>query len=388
MTTTSGTTYQICKRCVMDTSDPDIVFDNQGVCNHCHVRDTVLGLGIKDPAERERALLEFVEQIKTDGRGKPYDCVIGVSGGVDSTYVAYKVKELGLRPLAVHLDNGWNSELAVHNIQKVLQKLDIDLITQVLDWDEFRDIQLAFLRASTPDSEIPTDHAINACVYQTAWKRKIPYVILGTNRATEVTMPRRWSQGHLDWRYIQAVHQQYGSRPIKTFPHFDLISYIRCQKWSRKHSFTLLDYLDYQKSVAMDVLQNVLGWEAYGGKHYESIYTRFFQGYILPTKFGFDKRRAHLSDLVGSGQLARDEALRQLSEDPYPSEALKQQDKEYVTKKLGLTADEFEAIMQLPPHAREEFPYMERTAIYRSVRSTYKTIKRMAKAARKKQPDA
>ena len=388
MVTINRMTYQICTRCVMDTSDPDIVFDEQGVCSHCHVRDTALGQAIKDPAERERVLLEFVERIKTAGRGKPYDCVIGVSGGVDSTYVAYKVKELGLRPLAVHLDNGWDSELAVHNIQKVLQKLNIDLDTQVLDWDEFRDIQLAFLRASTPDSEIPTDHAIFACVFQAAWKRNIPYIVLGLNHATETTLPRRWSQGHFDWRYIQAVHQQFGTRSIKTFPHFDLIDYIRYIWWSRKRSFVLLDYLDYQKSEAMDLLQNVLGWESYGGKHYESIYTRFFQGYILPTKFGYDKRRAHLSDLVGSGQLSREDALQQLAEDPYPSEALKQQDKDYVTKKLGLTADEFEEIMRLPPRAREEFPYIDRAILYRGVRGVYKTFRRMAQVSRSRRSDA
>jgi N-acetyl sugar amidotransferase len=367
--------YRICTRCIMDTSDPDIAFDERGFCSHCRMYDdVVLRDPNADPVVRQRGLERWVERIRKAGKGRAYDCVIGVSGGVDSTFVAWKVKELGLRPLAVHLDNGWDAELAVHNIQKVLQKLHIDLETHVLDWDEFRDLQLAFLRASTPDSEVPSDHAIIATVYRAAWKHRIPYVVHGGNRATELILPAAWSQGHLDWYYVRAVHRRFGTRPLKTFPHLDPVTYLRFQSWHKRRTVLLLEFVDYKKRLAMDVLQNQLGWEYYGGKHYESIYTRFFQGYILPTKFGYDKRRAHFSNLVCSGEMSREDAVRQIETDPYPSEEMKQSDKEYVTKKLGLTPVEFEAIMRLPRRSYADYPSIYKARFYRGARWAYRKL--------------
>jgi N-acetyl sugar amidotransferase len=295
----------------------------------------------------------MIETIQRDGAGKEYDCLIGVSGGVDSTFVAYQVKKYGLRPLAVHLDNGWDSELAVNNIHKALKILDIDLYTHVIDWEEFRDLQVAFLRASTPDSEIPSDHAIVSLMYQLADKMGIKYVISGRNVRTETHVAPAWSMGHMDWKYIKNVHKLFGKVPLKTYPHRtqkEEAEFRQKQVW-----FDILNYIDYVKKDAIRVLEKELGWQYYGGKHYESIYTRFFQGYILPVKFGYDKRKGHLSSLICSGEIARAEALEELKRPTY-APTLQEEDREYVTKKLGLTTEEFERIMQLPPKTIYDYP--------------------------------
>ncbi|MEX2375969.1 MAG: N-acetyl sugar amidotransferase, partial [Dehalococcoidia bacterium] len=302
--------YQICVRCVMDTTDPDIEFDAEGVCNHCRWYDANLERRIiLDPLERERALNDYVARIKADGRGKQYDCIIGVSGGVDSTYVAYLTKKLGLRPLAVHLDNGWNSGLAVKNIERVLRKLDIDLFTEVLDWEEFRELQRSFLYASTPDGEVPTDHAIYAVLMREAKRNGLRYIVNGRNFQTEGSRVVKWAYGHTDWRYIRGVHRRFGSVRLRTYPHYTLPQLAWATFARRLRFLSILNYIDYQKEEAMSVLQNDLGWVYYGGKHYESIYTRFYQAYVLPEKFNIDKRRMHESDLIRSGQTTRAVAL-------------------------------------------------------------------------------
>jgi N-acetyl sugar amidotransferase len=350
----------------MDTSDPDIVFDAAGVCHHCHAYDVSVKTRVVtgDAAVREREAL--AAKIKKAGEGRPYDCIIGISGGVDSTYVAYAARKLlGLRCLAVHLDNGWDSELAVKNIEHVLNKLEIELYTEVLDWDEFRDLQLAFLRASTPDSEIPTDHAIVSVLYQQARRHRVRYILSGCNVRTESHLPPAWSRGHADWRYIQALQKQFGTRPLKTFPHrnaWSLVWDARTTEW-----IDILNYLDFRKAEALRVLQDELGWQYYGGKHYESIYTRFYQGYILPTKFGFDKRKMHLSSLVCSGELTRDEALAELEKPPYPAD-LQASDREYTVKKLGITDADFDAIMHAAPKKFEDYPSYENSSIIRLAR--------------------
>ncbi len=344
--------YRICRRCVMDTSDPDITFDAAGVCHHCHRYDRLAARLIVQPSHRDREMDRLVARIRRDGRGRDYDCVIGVSGGVDSTYVAYSVRQLGLRPLAVHLDNGWDSELAVKNIENVLKTLNIDLHTHVIDWEEFKDLQLAFLRASTPDSEIPTDHAILALMHQMARKTGVGHIIAGFNVRTESHLPWAWSQGYLDYAYIREVHRRFGSRRLTTYPH---MGFWRCHWYLLTHTVvSILNYLDYCKQDAMNVLESELGWQYYGGKHYESIYTRFYQGYILPRKFGFDKRRSHLSSLICSGEISREKALDELRTEPYPS-SLQQEDRTYVIKKLGLTAVEFEEIMERPKKRYEDY---------------------------------
>lgn len=345
--------YQMCVRCVMDTSDPDIQFDEYGICSHCHRYDRFVSRYVFAGEYGLRQLEKIVDKIKKDGRGKPYDCVIGVSGGVDSTMVAYKVKEYGLRPLAIHLDNGWDSELAVSNIHRMLNILGIELYTHVIDWEEFRDLQVAFLKASTPDSEIPSDHAIVSLMYQMAEKVGVKYVISGDNIRTETHVPEAWSQGHFDWKYIQSVHATFGRVPLHTYPHR---TWWQEERYRQKQTWVyLLNYIDYVKKDAVAILEKELGWRNYGGKHYESIYTRFYQGYILPTKFGYDKRRGHLSSLICSSEISREEALQVLEQPTYPPN-LQEDDREYVVKKLGLTQQEFDEIMQAPPKTIYDYP--------------------------------
>lgn len=374
--------YRICTRCIMDISDPQIVFDENGVCNHCHDYDRQMAQKVI-PGEAGRAYLErLVERMKRDGRGKPYDCIIGVSGGVDSTYVAYLVKKMGLRPLAVHMDNGWDSELAVKNIEEALKRLGIDLYTEVLDWEEFRDLQVAFLKASTPDSEIPSDHAIWAVLGNMADKLKVKYIVSGFNVRTESHLPRAWSYGHFDWKYIRSVHTRFGSRPLKTFPHIGFFTYYRRLLTHRR--VDILNYIDYDKAEAMRILEKELGWRYYGGKHHESIYTRFYQGYILPTKFGYDKRRCHLSSLVCSGEMTREAALAELDKPAY-APAAQEEDREYVVKKLGLTDEEFEAILNAPPKTFWDYPSYSRIVEGPLLQGVYRLARDWYRARQKRQ---
>jgi N-acetyl sugar amidotransferase len=368
--------YKICTRCVMDTTDPDIIFDDKGECNHCKAYDDRVKKEIfLDSRINSVKLDKIVFNIKDAGKNNRYDCIIGISGGVDSTFVAYKAKQLGLRPLAVHLDNGWDSELAVKNIENVLKKLGIELYTHVIDWNEFKDLQLAFLKASTPDSEIPSDHAILALLYQMADKFKIKYVLPGFNIRTESHLPRAWSQGHEDWKYIKSVHKRFGTVKLKTFPHMNFYEYnmyLLTQKW-----IPILNYFNYVKKDALKILENDLGWKYYGGKHYESIYTRFYQGYILPKKFGYDKRKTHFSSLICSGEMSRDDALAELKNEIYPL-SLQNEDKEYVIKKLGLTDAEFNEIMKLPRKTYWDYPSYDRlykSSLYKKVRTLYSFLK-------------
>ncbi len=345
-------TYQICTRCVMDTTDPDIQFDELGVCNHCRAMlERMRSVVNTDPQH----LQQIVERIRNEGQGKRYDCILGVSGGVDSTYLAYLTKKLELRPLAVHLDNGWDSELAVKNIENILNKLDIDLYTKVLDWESFRDLQVAFLKASTPDSEIPTDHAIHATLYNIARRERVRFILQGMNLRTEGIMPRGWTYGAYDWHYIHSIHKRFRTRPLQDFPHFSLADRLLNFGFYRLRVVFLLNMVDYKKQETMSIIKNELGWQDYGVKHGESIYTRYYQSYILPNKFGIDKRKAHLSCLVISGQLKREVALEMLKSDPYPSNVM-ESDQEYVIKKLGLTGELFQKIMENPPKTFRDYP--------------------------------
>lgn len=338
---------QVCSRCIMDTTDPDISFDADGVCSHCKRYDRVAEQRLVPADQRESRLNALVAEIKACGEGKPYDCVIGVSGGVDSTYVAWLVRELGLRPLAVHLDNGWNSELAVANIEKTLKTLGIDLYTHVIDWDQFRDLQVSFLKAATPDGEVPTDHAIFALLYELAAKNGLKHVITGTNVASEAILPEKWGYGYFDWAYVKDVHRRFGSSKLSSYPHFSLLRLFYFVFIRRIRLVSILNFIDYDKKQAMEILQTKLGWVYYGGKHYESIYTRFYQAYLLPRKFDIDKRKAHYANLILSGQMTRPEALQALAEPVYPAQLL-EEDRIYAVKKLGLTSQGFDDIMTSP----------------------------------------
>lgn len=346
--------YKICIRCIMDTTDPDIKFDTNGVCNHCYQMEEKSKKYVIPHDELETKLKKMVTKIKKHGKNKKYDCIIGVSGGVDSTYVAYLVKKLGLRPLAVHLDNGWNSEISVNNIHKALNILGIELETYVLDWDEFKDLQLAFLKASTPDSEIPTDHAIYALLRKAAAKNNVKYIVDGVNYSSETIMPKSWSQGYSDWGYIKLIQKKFGKVKLKSFPHYTFWNLFYYKRIKGQKTVSILNYIDYNKIEAKKILQEKLGWQDYGGKHYESLYTRFFQAYILPAKFGFDKRRAHLSTLINAGHITRDQALKEMEKPLYPEELLVEH-KKYVAKKFGLSAMELDEILSLPPKRYKDY---------------------------------
>ncbi len=381
-----GREYRICTRCLMDTTDPEIKFDEKGVCNHCHDYDRQIRQRVMTGQIGRRRLERLANQIRQEGKGKSYDCVMGVSGGVDSTYVAYIAKtQLGLRPLAVHMDNGWDSELAVKNIEETLKRLNIDLYTHVLNWEEFKDLQLAFLKSSTPDSEIPSDHAIWAVLGDMAEKLKVRFILSGFNVRTESHLPRAWSQGHFDWKYIYSVHGQFGKGKLESFPHQDWLKYYKRLLTLRR--VDILNYLDYDKNKAMHALESELNWKYYGGKHYESIYTRFYQGYILPVKFGYDKRRSHLSSQVCSGEITREVALGEIQKPTY-SPSMQEEDREYVSKKLGVSDSEFDTIMNLPKRSYWDYPSYGRIlegpllkTAYHGLRTFYRRMQQLQNRA-------
>lgn len=349
--------YRICSKTVMDTvGDPDIVFDENGICNYYHEFLEKLKIRVPAPDKAEKELKKMILNIKSAGKNKQYDCIIGVSGGVDSTYTAWLVKQHGLRPLAVHLDNGWDSELAVKNVENILSRLEIDLYTEVLDWEMFRDLQLSFLKSSTPDGEIPTDHAILAVLYKTAAKFKVRYIISGMNFRSEGMLPPTWARGYLDWKYIRSVQKIFGKQSLKTFPHFTVIGFLYYNLARSISSISILNYVNFNRTEAIRIIQNELGWRNYGSKHHESVYTRFYQAYILPKKFGIDKRKAHLTCLIiSTGEISREQALEELKLPPSDPKQM-EEDKEYLLKKLDITLEEFEQIMTMPIRTIMDYP--------------------------------
>lgn len=369
-------THEICTYCVMDTTDPKISFNDSGECNHCRSYLENLPLLPARQPSAEQLLNSKVEAVIASGKGKKYDCVIGLSGGVDSTYVAYVVtKILGLRPIAVHMDNGWNSELSVKNVENIVKKLGIDLYTKILDWDEFRDLQLAFLKASTPDSEIPTDHAIGATLHEVANKYNIKYIISGANFVTERIMPPSWSQGHGDYRYINNIYKKFTGKRLKKFPFLNFWKVFYYNNISGIEFLPLFDFFNFDLKEAKKIIVNELMWQEYGGKHYESTYTKFFQGHILPVKFGFDKRKGHLSNLICAGILSREEAFKILAMPPIPTEEIGKL-KKYVAKKFNLSEEEFENILKLSPQKYTDYPNSYNTLWYKYSRKYIKPIYR------------
>jgi len=349
-------TYQICRRCVMDTSVDGISFDAAGVCQFCRQYDKRVARELFVGESGQKQLEQFLQRIRQRGTGRPYDCLIGMSGGVDSTYVAYLLKRrYNLRPLALHVDNGWNADVSVKNIQKVLKTLQIDLVTEVLDWDEFKDLQVSFLRASIANAEIPTDHAVVAKLFRTAVQHNLSNIITGSNIVTEAIMPETWMYDATDWRLIKAIQRRHGTRPLKHFPYIRLIDFAYYIFLKGIRFFPILNYVSYNKRDAKRILQEEFGWQDYGEKHYESIYTRFFQTYLLPRKFGIDKRRAHYSTLILSGQMTREEALQRLQEPPLAPD-LAESDKDYVIRKLCLSQEDFDRILGERVRSVSDYP--------------------------------
>lgn len=348
--------YRLCVRCVMDTSDPEIEFDDAGVCNHCRTAEAYRGVKWFPEGGEER-LASVVEQIKAAGRGKPYDCLIGLSGGVDSTYLAYLVvKEFGLRPLALHVDAGWNSEIAVHNIEQTVRRLDIDLETVVIDWPTIRDLQVAYLRAGVPNQDVPQDHSFVAALLRTAAAHKIKYFLSGSNLASESILPISWGYDNNDAINIKAIHARFGSGSLAKFNMLSFYDYyVHMPFIARVKLARPLNLLNYDYNKAKDVITKELGWRSYGAKHHESRWTKYFQNFYLPSKFGFDKRRAHYSSLIVSGQMTRAEALAALEKPLFDPETI-ELDQEFVMKKLGLSHNEFLDALNAPARRHEDFP--------------------------------
>jgi N-acetyl sugar amidotransferase len=345
--------YRQCSMSVMDNiADPNITFDENGICNYYFEYLEAEKQHVLKGEAGEKKYNEIIAQIKADGKGKKYDCILGVSGGVDSTYLAYLAKQAGLRVLCVHFDNGWNSELAVKNIQNIIEKCGFDLYTYVIDWEEFRDIQLAYFKANVIDIEAVTDIAIFSALDIICKEQGIKHIIDGRNVVTEVTLPQAWICKNTS--NLRDIHNRFGTMKRKAYP---LMSPIRRRLVARSkpfQSWPLLNYVVYDKKVAKETIISELNWRDYGGKHYESVFTRFYQGYILPMKFKVDKRKAHLSNLIFSGQLTKVEALDELEQPIYPA-SIFEQDLQFVLKKLGYTEETFQNYLDAPAVAHQQY---------------------------------
>jgi len=354
--------YRMCKRCVMDTTAEEIEFDERGYCNFCtrverEIKPKWFPETKEGWKELENRLKKIAKRIKEETKGQEYNCIIGVSGGVDSSYTLYYIVEhLGLKPLVVHIDAGWNSEIAVKNIELLIDKLNLDLYTYVVDWEEMKDLQLAFLKASVPNQDIPQDHAFFAKLYEIAVKHNIKYVITGSNYVSESILPASWGYDAMDSIHLKAIHKRFGTRPLKKFPIISPFKYYFWYPYVKKLKIVRpLNYIPYHRQKAIETLQKEFGWRYYGGKHYESRWTRFFQSYYLPVKFGYDKRKAHFSSLIMAGQMTREEALKELEKPPYDENYVRTE-KAFIARKLGITVEEFEKLINLPPRRHEEFP--------------------------------
>jgi len=334
---------KVCSRCVMDDTVRGIIFDENGECTFCKIHDD---LEKKYPLNEEtpNRLQSLVETIKNDSKDKKYDCIVGVSGGRDSTYTLYNAVKLGLRPLAVHFDNGWNSEIAVQNIKNATNILGVDLHTHVADWEEFKDLQRAFLFASVPDAEVPTDWVIFSVLFAEAAQYNVKYIVHGHSFRTEGTTPLTWT--YMDGKYVQDVQRRFGKIKSKSFPNMSMTKYIYYSLFKKINQIRILYYYHYNEKEVLRVLEEELGWKNYGDKHHESKYTAFFQAYILTRKFNIDKRKLHYSAKVRNGQLTRDEALKVIKKDPYTGgmESL-----DYCLKKLDLSYEDFDKIMDEKP---------------------------------------
>jgi len=349
--------YQICANCVMDTSDTKIVFDEKGVCDHCNnFYKNILPNWHTD--ERGKNELEaLVKKIKRAGEGKGFKCIIGISGGVDSSYLTYIAKEkLDLRPLVFHVDAGWNSQVAVNNIEKLVDKLHLDLYTEVIDWEEMRDLQIAFFKSGVPHIDAPQDHAFFATMYKFAEKHNVKYILTGANFSTEcVNNPIDWMYYQSDFVQLLDIHRKFGSRPLNSFPttsilrHKVYLPYVKGIRVVRP-----LNYVPYIKKEAIKLLAERFGWQSYPEKHYESRFTRFYEGYWLPTKFGYDTRRVKYSSLILTNQMTRDEALDMLKNPPF-NESTIAQDFEYVATKLGISAEELHSYLTAPNKTYKDY---------------------------------
>ncbi len=355
--------YQICTRCVMDTTDSSIVFDERGVCDHCNTFDAKIRPNWYAGARGELEFRTMVQKIKSSGRNKDFDCIIGMSGGIDSSYLTYVATEFGLRPLVFHVDAGWNSQVAVNNIEKVVDGLGLDLYTEVIDWQEMRDLQLAYFKSGVPHIDTPQDHAFFATMYKFAELHNIKYILTGANLSTEcIRNPIEWMYYQSDSIQLRDIHTKFGTRPLVNFP---VTSILRHKIWLPYFKgikvVRPLNLVDYDKAAAVKLLTDKFGWQPYPQKHFESRFTRFYEGYWLPKKFGFDTRKVQYSSLIVTNQMTRDEALEKLKTHALDDVTVNQEF-EYVANKLEISVEELTGYLNAPNKTYRDYKSQE--AIY------------------------
>ena len=353
----------ICKRCVMDTTDSKIKFCLDGICDHCRNFETKIKPVWDKKLNSKVKFNQLIEKIKKAGKGKDFDCLLGVSGGVDSSYLTYITKKIGLNPLIFHVDAGWNSQIATNNIEKLVDKLNLNLVTEVIDWEEVKDLQLAFFKSGVSHVDTPQDHAFFATIYKFAKKYNIKYILTGANYSTEcVRNPIEWMYYQSDATQLLDIHKKFGSKPLKKFP-------ITSVLWNKLYlpyiknikTILLLNYIPYKKKEAMELLSKKFDWQSYHQKHFESRFTRFYESYWLPKRFGYDVRKVQFSSLILTGQMTREEALEKLSKPPYNLSKI-EQDFEFIANKLDITVETLKLYMTLPKKTYKD--YKSQQAIY------------------------
>jgi N-acetyl sugar amidotransferase len=349
--------YKICSRCVMDTSDAKIKFDKDGVCDHCLAFDKNILPVWNFGQGREKQLKEIVDKIKQSSKGKDFDCILGMSGGIDSSYLLYLVtKKLDLKPLVFHVDAGWNSQIAVNNIEKLVDGLGLDLYTEVIDWEEMKDLQRSFFKSGVPHVDTPQDHAFFATMYKFASNYNIKNIITGGNFSTECTRnPKDWMYYQSDSTQLKDIHKKFGQKPLKNFPLTSAVwhrLYLPLVRGIKLHR--ILDYMEYNKKEATKFLVNNYGYQEYPQKHFESRFTRFYESYWLPERFGFDTRRVQFSSLILTNQMSRDEAIEILKQPSYDKENIKHEF-EYISSKLDMSIDELKDCMNMPLKTYKDF---------------------------------
>lgn len=356
-----NTEHEICTNCVMDTTDSRITFDENGVCDHCNDFYTHIQPNWHTDQHSRNLLHQQIEKIKATGRGKEFDCLLGISGGMDSSYMLHiVVSEFGLRPLVFHVDGGWDSELAVHNIEVMIDKLNLDLYTEVIDWHEMRDFQLAFFKSGVPHIDIPQDHAFIAVLYKFASKYNVKYILNGGNFSTEcVRNPMEWVYYGTDMAQIKDIHRRFGTVLLKNYPLSPILKhkvYLRYLKGIKV--FKPLNYIPYIKSDVEKILSETYGWRPYGQKHFESRFTKFYEGYWLPTRFGFDTRKVQYSSLILTGQMTRSEALEKLKQPAYNPDTIDDEFK-YIAAKLNISVDELTSYLKAPIKSYKDYRNQE-----------------------------
>jgi N-acetyl sugar amidotransferase len=352
---------RICSKCVMDTTDSRITFDHEGVCDHCRLFEAQVLPNWHTGERGDRELRALVDHIGASGRGKEFDCIIGISGGMDSSYLTHVAVGYGLRPLVFHVDAGWNSQVAVNNIENIVEKCGLDLYTEVIDWEEMKDLQLAFFKSAVPHIDTPQDHAFFATMYKFADRHGVKFILTGANYSTEcIRNPIEWMYYQSDSIQLRDIHRRFGTRPLRKFPmtsifrHKIWLPYVKGIRVVRP-----LNHVSYTKADAIKLLVNEYGWQPYPQKHFESRFTRFYEGFWLPKKFGYDTRKVQFSSLIVTGQMSRHEALVKLKE-PALDEATVRQEFEYVANKLGIPPSELQGYLELPNKTYMDYRSQER----------------------------